>query len=168
MATQGQELTKAQKALATYQLLIENTNNAHGDAIRTSASFANQLKGLQGAIKDVFANAGQGVAKETAGMMKKITVFVSSYGKAIIDTIVFAGKMIGSVIGDLLGTFGDLFSFITGGTKQNKDDMNSFAMVFMKVVQGFGIGVKLIATVIKSLVNVIAIALAGIVEYFVA
>lgn len=78
------------------------------------------------------------------------------------------GKMIGSVIGDLLETFGDLFSFITGGTNENKDDMNSFAMVFMKVVQGFGVGVKFIATVIKSLIDVTAIQLAFWVELFVA
>lgn len=168
LANQWQELTKAQKALSTYQLLIENTKNAHGDAIRTADSFANQLKWLNGAIKDVFANAWQWVAKETAGLLKNITVFVSSYGKAIIETITFAGKMIGWVIKDLLETFGDLFSFITWGTGQNKDDMQSFALVFMKVVQGFWVGVKFIATIIKSLVDVIAIALAGIIEYFVA
>jgi len=28
-------LTKAQKALATYQLLLDNTTNAQGDAIKT-------------------------------------------------------------------------------------------------------------------------------------
>lgn len=168
LANQGQELTKQQKALATYQLLIENTTNAHGDAIRTADSFANQLKGLRGAIKDVFANAGKDVAGQTAWLLKNITVFVSSYGWAIIKTIVETWKMIGSVIGDLLSTFGDLFSFITWGTNQNKNDMQSFALVFMKVVQGFWVWVKLIATIVKSLVNIIAIALWGIVEYFMA
>jgi hypothetical protein len=37
-------LTKQQTALATYQLLLENSTDAHGDAIRTADSFANQLK----------------------------------------------------------------------------------------------------------------------------
>lgn len=168
LANQGQELTKQQKALATYQLLIENTTNAHGDAIRTADSFANQLKGLRGAIKDAFANAWKDVAWQTAWILKNITVFVSSYGEAIITTIVETGKMIWSVIWDLLSTFGDLFSFITGGTNQNKDDMWSFALVFMKVVQWFWVWVKLIATVIKSLVSIIAIALTWIVQYFIA
>lgn len=168
LAEQGQELTKAQKALSTYQLIVENTTNAHGDAIRTSESFANQLKWLRGAIKDVFANAGRDVANQTAWLLKNITVFVSSYGWAIINTIVSAGKMIGSVIGDLLKTFWSLFSFITWGTNQNKDDMQSFALVFMKVVQWFGVWVKLIATIIKTLVDILAIQLAVIINLFVA
>lgn len=168
LATQGQELTKAQKALATYQLLIENTNNAHGDAIRTSASFANQLKGLQGAIKDVFANAGRDVAQSTAGLLKKITVFTSSYGWAIIETIVETGKVIGGVIADAMWFFGDIFGVIKTGSWESTDDMNNFAFAFMKVVQGFGVGVKLIGTVIGSLVKLIGIALFGIVSYFIA
>jgi len=41
-------------------------------------------------------------------------------------------------------------------------------MVFMRLVQGFGVGIKLIALIVKNLVDVIAVALAGIVEYFMA
>lgn len=44
--------------------------------------------------------------------------------------------------------------------------MNSTALVFMKVVQGFGVGVKLIATVLKTLVNLTAILIGGFVEIF--
>jgi len=72
-------------------------------------------------------------------MLKQITVFVSSYGGAIIDTIVEAGKMIGQVIGQLIGVFSDLFGFIQNGNNENKDSMQSFAFVFMKVVQAFGV-----------------------------
>lgn len=168
LAEQGDQLTKQQTALATYQLLLENTANAHGDAIRTWDSFANQLKWLRGAIKDVFANAWKDVAWKTAWLLKNITVFVSSYGWAIISTIVETGKMIWSVIWDLLRTFGSLFSFITWGTNENKDDMQSFALVFMKVVQGFWVWVKLIATIIKTLVDIIAIEMWAIINYFVA
>lgn len=168
LATTWSELTKQQTALATYQLLLDNTANAQGDAVRTADSFANQLKGLRGAIKDVFANAGKDVAGQTAGLLKNITVFVSSYGWAIINTIVETGKMIGSVIGDLIKTFWDLFSFIRSWSWESGDDMNNFAFLFMKIVQGFWVGVKFIATVIKTLVNVVAIALWSIVEIFVA
>lgn len=168
LASQGQELTKAQKALSTYQLLIENTSNAHGDAIRTADSFANQLKGLRGAITDVFANAGKSVAQSTAGLLKKITVFTSSYGWAIIETIVETGKVIGGVIADAMWFFGDLFGVIKTGTWESTDDMNNFAFVFMKVVQGFGVGVKFIGTLMGSLLKIVGIALTGIVQYFIA
>lgn len=168
LASQGQELTKAQKALSTYQLLIENTANAHGDAIRTADSFANQLKGLRGAITDVFANAGKNVAQSTAGLLKKLTVFTSSYGGAIIDTIVEVGQVIGGVISDAMWFFGDLFGVIKTGTWESADDMNNFAFVFMKVVQGFGVGIKFIGTLMGSLLKVFGIALTGIVQYFIA
>lgn len=168
LASQGQELTKAQKALSTYQLLVENTANAHGDAIRTADSFANQLKGLRGAITDVFANAGKNVAQSTAGLLKKITVFTSSYGWAIIDTIVETGKVIGEVLADLGKHFSTLFGWIRKATWESGDDMNNFAFIFAKVVQGFGIGVKFIATAMWSLVKIIGIALNGVVQYFVA
>lgn len=168
LATQWSELTKAQTALSTYQLLLDNTANSQGDAIRTADSFANQLKGLRGAIKDTFANAGKDVAQSTAWLLKNITVFVSSYGWAIINTIVETWKMIGSVIGDLLSTFGTLFSFIRTWSDQSSWDMSNFAFVFMKIVQGFGVGVKFIATVVKTLVNILAILLWEIVELFIA
>lgn len=168
LAKSGDELTKQQTALSTYNLLLKNTANAQWDAIRTWDSFANQLKGLRGAIKDVFANAGKDVAWQTAGLLKNITVFVSSYGWAIVNTIVETWKMIGSVIGDLLKTFWDLFGFIRTWSADSSDDMSNFAFVFMKIVQGFWVGVKFIATVIKTLVNVVAVALWSIVEIFVA
>jgi hypothetical protein len=57
IAKTGEELNAQQKALATYELYLDKTAKAQGDAVRTSASFANQLKRLQGTIKDTFANA---------------------------------------------------------------------------------------------------------------
>lgn len=164
----GAELTKQQKTLATYQLLIENTTDAHGDAIRTWESFANQLKWLRGAIKDVFAKSWKDVAQGTAWLLKTLTIFVSSYGEAIITSIAEIWKVIGWVIKDLVWVFWDLFWIIRTWTTESNDDMASFAFVFQKVVQGFAVGVKLIATIIKSLVDIIAIALWIIIEYFVA
>jgi len=43
---QGEELSKQDKALATYSLLLQNTADAQGDAVRTADSFANQIKRL--------------------------------------------------------------------------------------------------------------------------
>lgn len=166
LATQWQELTKAQKALSTYQLLIENTSNAHGDAIRTADSFANQLKGLRGAITDVFANAGRDVAQSTAWLLKKLTVFISSYGWAIIDSIVEVGKVIGGVISDNISIFWDLFGAIKSWTLESQDDMNSFAFAFMKVVQWFWVWIKLIVSLINTMVAWARIQLWVLIEMF--
>jgi len=168
LAESGAELTKQQKTLATYQLLIENTADAHGDAIRTWESFANQLKWLRGAIKDVFAKSWKNVAQGTAWLLKTLTIFVSSYGEAIITSIAEVWKVIGWVIKDLVWVFWDLFWIIRTWSTESSDDMQNFAFIFQKVVQGFAVGVKLIATIIKSLVDIIAIALWVIIEYWVA
>lgn len=163
---QGQELTKQQKALATYQLLLENTSDAQGDAVRTWASFANQLKWLRGAIKDVFANAWKDVAWSTAWFLKTLTVFVSSYGQAIIETIVETGKVIWWAIKDLVWAFWDLFGLIRTWSTESSDDMANFAFIFQKLVQVFWVWVKLIITLIKNLVDVVAISMGAVIEYF--
>lgn len=55
ITTAWKELTKTQKALATYNLLLKNSEDAQWDAIRTWDSFSNQLKRLQWRLKDVWA-----------------------------------------------------------------------------------------------------------------
>lgn len=61
LALQGAELTKTQKAQATYNLLLKNSTDAQGDAERTSWSYANVIKKLQGRFTDVWAALGQKV-----------------------------------------------------------------------------------------------------------
>jgi len=168
LVKQGEQLTKQQKALATYNLLLANTSDAQGDAVRTSKSFANQLKWLQGAIKDTFAKVWKDVAGETAWILKQITVFISSYWAGIIKTIAETWKVLFVTIGEIMKAFWSLFSFITTWTNQNKDDVWSFALLFQKVVQWLGVWINLVKTIIKTLVNAIAIQLNMIVRYFVA
>lgn len=50
---QGQELTNAQKILARYAIIVGDSADAIGDAERTSGSFANTIKGIQSAVKDL-------------------------------------------------------------------------------------------------------------------
>jgi hypothetical protein len=71
---QGQELTKTQKALATYNLLLANTKDAQGDATRTAESFANQSKRLAANMEELGVNIGTivlpGVNKLTTDINK--------------------------------------------------------------------------------------------------
>lgn len=48
-----------QKILARYRMILEGTSDAHGDATRTSGSFANQLKGLKARVERVMIAVGQ-------------------------------------------------------------------------------------------------------------
>ena len=69
---EGQALKQA-KALATLELIMENSKDAQGDAERTAGSFANRLKGLQGAMKDLGATVGSAVLPMLARMAKTAT-----------------------------------------------------------------------------------------------
>lgn len=53
-----EELTDAERAQQVYNLAITQSQNAIGDAERTSDSFANQMKRMQGAIADGSAELG--------------------------------------------------------------------------------------------------------------
>lgn len=112
MADTGEELSAQAKALATYQLYLDKTAKAQGDAVRTSASFANMLKRLQGTIKDTFANAGQDVSNSTAGLLGTMDTFIQKYGGAIISGMISVGEAIGSIfdsIGEVVRTVMEAF-----------------------------------------------------------
>jgi len=151
LAEQGKQLTKQQKALATYNLLLKNTKNAQGDAVRTSASFANQLKGLQGAIKDVFAESGQKIANSTAWILKKITLFVSAYWSSIIKTTITSFWFIISGIGDLFTAFSSFFTFASSWFKDVWDDAESFATKIQKGSLNLWATFKLLGIIIRAL-----------------
>jgi hypothetical protein len=52
------EATNQQKALARLNIIMNSTTDAQGDAIRTSESFANQMKGLSATLRDLRVEFG--------------------------------------------------------------------------------------------------------------
>ena len=55
----SKKASAAQKAMATYNLIMKASENSIGDAARTSAGFANSLRGLQGRAQDAAVSLGQ-------------------------------------------------------------------------------------------------------------
>lgn len=51
--------TEAEKAQARYNIIVAGTGDAQGDALRTSESFANQMKALKGSLSDVSVEIGK-------------------------------------------------------------------------------------------------------------
>ncbi len=73
--------TEAEKALARYNLILDGTTDAQGDAIRTAGSFANQMKGLDAAVLDLATNFGEGllpVLTEGVGVLSDLARGVSA------------------------------------------------------------------------------------------
>ncbi len=66
------DATQGQKAMARFALIVRQTTDAQGDAIRTSDSFENQTKGLGAAITDIRVEIGQRFLPIATRMVKKL------------------------------------------------------------------------------------------------
>ena len=75
--TSAKELTKQEKALATYELLLQKTKVQQGDLNRTQDSFANVSRKVAAEIKEVKANLGDELLPVAADLMPVISELVS-------------------------------------------------------------------------------------------
>lgn len=64
--------TEAEKAFARLNIIMASTSDAQGDAARTSGSFANQLKGLIAAAKELGIELGNVFLPTATKLVKKI------------------------------------------------------------------------------------------------
>lgn len=65
IAKQGETLTSAQKAMATYQLLLSRTTDAQGDATKTAGSLQNIFRRVGAAFRDFQRVIGQVIVQGT-------------------------------------------------------------------------------------------------------
>lgn len=108
----GAELTKTAKATATMNLLFANTADAQGDLIRTSDSFANQLKRLQGNVKQLQQEMGSEllpVAGEFLGKLNEMVSFLRENSWEVVKFGKIAFEVFGSVAVALGNTVGKSF-----------------------------------------------------------
>lgn len=149
---QGQNLTKQQKALATYSLLLKNTTDAQWDAIRTSKSFANQVKRLGWVIKDVFAEAGKDIAGDTGNALQKVSNFIKVYGVATVKAFIEILKSIWWAFMPIVDFFAESFWTIWELLWQWKADTFSWGDFFIKVLTWINAWFKTIGFAIKSII----------------
>ena len=75
--TSAKELTKQEKALATYELLLKKTKVQQGDLNRTQESFANVSRRVAAEIKEVKANLGEELLPVASDLLPIISELVS-------------------------------------------------------------------------------------------
>lgn len=86
IAKQGAELTAAQKAQASYGIIMQDTKLAQGDAVRTADSFANQLKRLKSQVIDGATALGVMMlpaATKVVGALTKLPAVVDAVKNAV-------------------------------------------------------------------------------------
>lgn len=135
LAKQGDELTRGQKLLAAYQLILDRTASAQGDAVRTGEGFANQLKRVQGTIKDTLAESGFAIAQQTAGTLSSVNSFIQKYGVSIISGIVEIGKSIWSVFVEIWNISADVLTALWVNLWEWGSSMDNFWRVTIRVIE---------------------------------
>jgi hypothetical protein len=71
------DLTEAQKVQIRYQLILEDTKNAHGDVARSSGNLAIKQKQLDGSMKDLTASIGAALIGPMAGVTDWLNKLIS-------------------------------------------------------------------------------------------
>ena len=119
IAEVGTELTRTQKLQARLNLLFAGSSDAIGDAVKTSESFANQLKGLQDLLFELRVEIGFQLLPVMTPLLKAISTVVIAVGtwarehpeltsKIVLTTaalglLALAVSGLGFVLGPLIG-----------------------------------------------------------------
>ena len=94
--------TEAQKAQARYNIILAGTTAAQGDAERTGASFANQVKRLKARVADTFAAIGAAilpVATKVISVVNKVMTFFKLFVEASPGVVAAVAAIAAGLIG---------------------------------------------------------------------
>lgn len=99
--TNAKELTKQEKALATYELLLQKTKVQQGDLNRTQESFANKSRAAQAKLKDLKVTMGAELLPVVEQLLPVIVDLVTEVGPHLVEAIKAVAPFI-QVVGQLL------------------------------------------------------------------
>ncbi len=110
------DITEAMKVQARFNLIMAGTTDAQGDAIRTSGSFANQMKALNANVRDVAAGIGQQLlpiitplVAQIGEVAKRVTSWIKENPKLTKVIVITVGA-----VGALLLVLGPLLLILPG------------------------------------------------------
>ena len=139
IAEAGEELTQQQKVLARIIALYADTADAQGDAARTADSFANTIKGIRGAAKDLEVVFGQElvaatreVLEELGGVEGTTDLIKVAFAAATTVTEKFI-RSVGAVLSKLKGAIDELggadkvVAALRGELELSEDSLRAFA-----------------------------------------
>lgn len=172
--TSAKELTKQEKALATYELLLQKTKVQQGDLNRTQDSFANISRKVAAEIKEVKANLGNELLPVAEDLMPVISELVQSLAEGfapimkeiapIIQRVVDLFQVLAPVLLPLLetgfkalakvfDTIVTVIEFVVGGFQGANDEMGNgtaFAAMYGVKLDGVGSSYQLVTDATKE------------------
>ena len=108
------EASQSQKVLARYNIIMRQTADAQGDAVRTSEFFENQTRGLSATIRDIRIAIGNQLLPVATELVGKLRVlgqrFLGLSDEAQRSVLIFGG--IAAAIGPVLLIFGTLIRVV--------------------------------------------------------
>jgi|DEB0MinimDraft_6_1074348.scaffolds.fasta_scaffold00436_16 hypothetical protein len=140
LAKTTKEVSEVAKAQARYQIILEGTTDAHGDAEKTAGSMANQMKGLKAAVSEATIAIGAqimdsaplaDIVGKISGKVKDLTQKFESWAesggiaKTIRDIKVWAAetKAKFAEVGAVVGSFGEWLGSNISAMFQNLVDV---------------------------------------------
>ena len=102
--TAASELTKQEKALATYELLLEKTTVQQGDLNRTQESFANRSREAKAKLKELKVTMGAELLPIAEQLLPVIMDLVQEIGPELVDAV--------KAVAPFLSSIGQLFAAI--------------------------------------------------------
>lgn len=114
LANSKEEVEGAVKAQAIMSLVMKQTKQAQGDAIRTSGSYTNQTRALGGAIQDLRVELGKYLLPAATAIVKRIRAVVVWFSKLspTIKKVALFGTLALTVLGPLAAVIATLGPFI--------------------------------------------------------
>jgi hypothetical protein len=95
------ELTDAEKAQVTFDLALSQSQNALGDAERSSGSYTNQMKALKAEFSDFMAEAGKpliAVATDIVGKLREMVTWAGNNEEKLTRLVVTVGGLAATII----------------------------------------------------------------------
>lgn len=108
---QVKEMSEAEKIQLRYRFIMARTTKAQGDAAKTSAGYANQLKRLQGNVRDIAVGIGQEFLGGAASLLQTINALAKQIkGPLIIGirSLANAFRLAGALVIGLIEAFRSL------------------------------------------------------------
>lgn len=112
--------SELQKMMARVNIIMQGTQDAQGDAARTSGEFANQMRGLKGELKEVAVEIGKALLPILQAILPPVKTFLgiisgiirSPFGKFFAVAGAGLGVLLGIIGGGLI-VFGQLAGALT-------------------------------------------------------
>lgn len=95
------DMTEAEKIQLRYQFIMARTTKAQGDATKTSGGFANQLKRLEGNVRDLAVTIGKqfvGNAANALKVLNQLLVVIKGQLVSVIRLLLAPFKLLGALM----------------------------------------------------------------------